>query len=59
MGCHGVIEPPSHLSLQPAPPGRSRERFISLPDELQVDDAGKQAPAGVHPTIFEVPMGDA
>ena len=47
-----------HFSLQPAPPGRSRERFISLPDELQVDDAGKQAPAGVHPTIFEVRTQD-
>jgi hypothetical protein len=37
--------------LQPAPPGRSRDRFISLPDELQGD--GQMVVPELSPTIFE------
>ncbi|KAL4859482.1 Sporulation protein RMD8 [Chlorella vulgaris] len=36
---------------QPAPPGRSRDRFISLPDELQGD--GQMVVPELSPTIFE------
>lgn len=36
---------------QPAPPGRSRDRFISLPDELQGEE--QQAVEEAPPTIFE------
>ncbi|KAL4430906.1 hypothetical protein ABPG75_006162 [Micractinium tetrahymenae] len=36
---------------QPAPPGRSRDRFISLPDEMQGEQ--QLGPPEVSPTIFE------
>lgn len=43
---------PLPCCLQPAPPARSRDRFVSLPDELQGEQPQGLLP-DVTPTIFE------
>lgn len=56
-----VLSAPPHAPLpytpnplpQPVQPGRSRDRFVSLPDEFQGDQQPGQVPEAT-PTIFEV-----